>query len=93
MMPENEIVAEKLDKIINLLGIYLTKDLKGDEQVKILHRAGLSRQEISNSTGKEPNTVDQALHRIKQEKIPSDRKKAKTPPKKGRITKWMKKMI
>jgi len=88
MMPENEIVAAKLDKIIRLLGIYLTKDLKGDDQVKILHNAGFSRQEISDCTGKELNTVDQALHRIKQEKTPKNNsKKVKTSSKKRGITK------
>jgi len=58
-------VVEKLDKILNLLAINIIKDQKGDEQVKILVNAGLSRTEIARCIGKDINTVDQALHRIK----------------------------
>ena len=66
MSNNNANITEKLDKIIQLLAAYLTKDQKGDEQIQDLHNFGLSRQEISKITRKELNTVDQALYRIKQ---------------------------
>lgn len=71
MNDQDHEISEKLDKIIKLLGVYLIKDEKGDKQVEILFHAGLSRQEISDCTGKQLNTIDQSLYRIKGVKKPN----------------------
>ncbi len=80
MTEETVNTTEKLDKIMKLLAISIIKDQGGDDQVKILYSAGLSRNEIASCIGKDINAVDQSLHRIKKSsptKKPKKKKKLK----------------
>ena len=58
----------KLICALKLLALNVVKDAKGDAQVKILSSAGFSSSEIAEMLGKKRNAIDQALHRLKNER-------------------------
>lgn len=73
-MAESEDIAPSLRVIKNLLALHLVKDLKGDDQVELLARAGLSGAEISEILGKEYNAIRQAIFRLnKQGKLHTEK--------------------
>lgn len=59
---------EKIDKILKLLCLSIVKDIKGDEQVRILYSMGFKGAEIADLLGRDVNAVHQALHRIRKER-------------------------
>ena len=58
----------KLTRALKLLALNIVKDAKGDAQVRILSSAGFPSSEIAEMLGKKRNAVDQALHRLKNER-------------------------
>lgn len=64
-----KIVNAKLDKMLRLLVLSVVKDLKGDEQVRILSSAGFRPVETAVFLGKRPDAVRQALRRIRKKQI------------------------
>lgn len=57
--------AGQLQRIANLLGLIVTKELPETERVATLSAAGFSNNEIATLLGKEPNNVRQALFKHK----------------------------
>jgi len=56
----------KLDMVIKLLSLNVSKGRAFTEQVKIFHQIGMSPTEIATCLGKKPNNVRVALHSIRK---------------------------
>lgn len=72
--PIEEIFLTKLDQLLRVLAISVTKDLKQTEQIALLNRAGIPPKDIAEFLGTTPNTVSVALS---NQKTKRDVKKSK----------------
>ncbi len=61
-------VPNKLDTVIRLLAIKVTRGRELKDQVRFLHRAGLEPKKIADILGKTPNTIRVTLFAIRREK-------------------------
>jgi DNA-directed RNA polymerase specialized sigma24 family protein len=58
-MPQatEQLMLEKLDKILRILAVLATKGMKQREQIALLNRAGLQPKDIADLLGTSSNTV------------------------------------
>lgn len=52
-----ELVLDKIDRVIRILAVIATKGLKQREQIALLSRAGLQPKDIAELIGTSSNTV------------------------------------
>jgi DNA-binding NarL/FixJ family response regulator len=64
----DELILEKLDQLLKVISVAITKDLKQGEQIAILSRAGLSPKTIAELLGTTSNTVSVALSGLRKTK-------------------------
>lgn len=69
-MPESfeELVLSKLDDLLRVLTISVTKGLKQNEQIALLDRLGFQPKEIAGLLGTTGNTVNVALSNLRKGK-------------------------
>ena len=60
------ILDKKMDVLIGLLTLNLTKDKTLQERVELLHSLGLGPTQIAKVLGKTKNNIDQVLHNIRK---------------------------
>jgi DNA-directed RNA polymerase specialized sigma24 family protein len=77
--PENEIIATKLDTLIQLVAVALTENKKEQkEQIRLLVLAGLSPVRIAEILGTTGNSVNGAIAKMRKAKqLPEMRENAK----------------
>ncbi len=63
---ESEAIGRKLDQVIRLLAISVTRGLARSEQVAVLVQAGLPVKEIAAALGVKPNTVSVLLYGMRR---------------------------
>ena len=68
-------VAEKLDRIANLLALVLIRRMPDAEKIRILDAVGYRPARIAAFVGKEPNAVSQTLSR-QRGKSPGKKRKS-----------------
>ena len=61
-------INKKLDVLIGLLAMSLTKDKTLQEQVELLDSLGLGQKEIAIALGKHEKNIGTSLHRIRKQK-------------------------
>ena len=69
-MPQatEQLMLEKLDKILRILAVLATKGMKQREQIALLDRAGLKPKDIAELLGTSSNTVRVELVTIRKAK-------------------------
>lgn len=67
-MPKSteQLVLEKLDQLLRVLAISVTKGMKQNEQIVLLDRAAFPPKEIANLLGTTRNTVSVALTNLRK---------------------------
>jgi len=65
-MAYEEDVLARLDRVVRLLTILVTKDMTQREQVQLLSSIGLGPKEIATLIGTTPNTVSVTLSAIRR---------------------------
>jgi DNA-binding CsgD family transcriptional regulator len=63
-----EAVLAKLDQLLRVHTISVTKGMKQNEQIALLNRAGLPPKEIADLLGTTPNTVSVRLAGLRKSK-------------------------
>ena len=61
-----QLVLEKLDQLLRVVTISVTKGMKQNEQIILLDRAGFPPKEIAMLLGTTSNTVSVALTNLKE---------------------------
>lgn len=61
-----ETLMSRLDIIMRLLALSLTNDLKRQDQMLLLHTAGLAPRVIAEIIGTTPNTVSVTLSKMRK---------------------------
>lgn len=61
-----QLVLEKLDQLLRVLTISVTRGLKQREQIALLNRAGLQQKDIASLVGTTPNTVNVELNALRK---------------------------
>lgn len=59
-------LAEKVDVILRLLALGLIDEKNRQDQVGLLHRAGLAPRDIAGIIGTTPNTVSVTLSKMRE---------------------------
>ena len=52
-----QLILDKIDKIVRILAVLATKGMKQREQIALLHQAGLQPKDIADLLGTSANTV------------------------------------
>ena len=65
---DEELVLEKLDRLLRVLIIGVTKGMKQNEQITLLDRVGFQPREIADVLGTTRNTVSVALTNLRKTK-------------------------
>jgi len=60
-------VSSKLDRVVRLLAIEVSRGRELKDQVRFLHQAGIEPKEIAEILGKTPNTIRVTLFAIRRE--------------------------
>jgi len=74
-----ESVLTKLDHLLRVVTVSVTKGMKQNEQIALLDRAGLQPKEIADLVGTTANTVSVALSALRKTK----EKRGKARPKRA----------
>ncbi len=61
-----ELVLEKLDRLLRILTVDVTKGMKQNQQIALLDRAGFEPREIADLLGTTRNTVNVALTNLRK---------------------------
>ncbi|HVC00478.1 MAG TPA: helix-turn-helix domain-containing protein [Candidatus Dormibacteraeota bacterium] len=61
-----QLILDKMDKILRLLAVLATKDMKQREQIALLDQAGLRPKDIADPLGTSGNTVRVELGAIRK---------------------------
>lgn len=72
---DDELVLEKLDRMLRLLAVISTKGLSQTDQIAVLNKAGFSPKEIAALVGTTANTVRVALVGIRRAALQGRRRK------------------
>jgi DNA-directed RNA polymerase specialized sigma24 family protein len=75
--PTEQLILEKLDQLLRVLTISVTKGMKQNEQITLLDRAGFPPKEIATLLGTTSNTVSVALSNLRKAKGDSSSKSGK----------------
>ncbi len=74
-------ILRKLDAMVRLSALQMTKDMKTVEKIRLLARAGLDRRMIAELAGTTPDAVSVRISEFKREsKAPATRKSPATSP-------------
>jgi DNA-binding CsgD family transcriptional regulator len=79
---EDTAVAERLDRIADLIAVSLVRDLEREEQFRLLSAVGYSPTRIGELLGIRGNTVSVALTRMRQRATRPKKKATAKPSKK-----------
>lgn len=60
------VLEKKIDVLIGLLTLNITKNKTLQEKVELLHSLGLGPTQIAKILGKTKNNIDNALHEIRK---------------------------
>ena len=63
------ILDKKIDVLIGLLTLDITRGKTLQERVELLHSLGLGPTQIAKILGKTKNNIDQALHQTRKKKV------------------------
>ncbi len=75
-----QLVLEKLDRLLRVLAISVTKGMKQNEQIALLDRAAFPPKEIAALLGTTSNTVSVALTNLRKAKGDSRSMRRESPP-------------
>jgi hypothetical protein len=64
-----ELILGKLDQLVRLTTIGITRGLKQREQITLLNRAGLLPKDIADLLGTTGNTVNKELSTLRKAKV------------------------
>jgi hypothetical protein len=74
-----QLVLEKLDQLLRVLTISVTKGMKQNDQIALLDRAAFPPKEIAALLGTTSNTVSVALTNLRKAKGNSTSKRRNSP--------------
>ncbi len=72
--PVEELIVVKLDQLVRLTIIGLTKGVKQREQILLLDRAGFQPKDIAEALGTTSNTVSKELSMLRKARSSGDSK-------------------
>jgi DNA-directed RNA polymerase specialized sigma24 family protein len=79
--PQLSEISKKLDVLVRLSAINVTKGLKLKQQVTVLSDAGFQPRQIADMLGTTANTVSVTLHGIRKERKEKESKEESSPEK------------
>lgn len=85
--PQLSEISKKLDLLVRLSAINITKGLKFKQQVVILSDAGFQPRQIADMLGTTANNVRVTLHGIRKERKEKKSKEEATPKESAEIVK------